>query len=348
MKNWIKAVDTHEKKEISAIAQSISNLQKQKMFPEKFYFPLTLQFELTSHCNVKCKHCYNNSGAYNKQADRMTPEKWIEFAEYLVDKGGIFECILSGGEPLLLGKDLYSIMDILHEDGTQFLLITNGYLLDKETITCLEKYRYRWIQISIDSCTREYHDAFRNRQGSWERAILGAVGVAEAGLPLTIAHSVTKENLKDIDGMCQLAYDIGAGSIILGEVNFSGRMYDNMDLALNNDDKNYLYNKVEENHEKYKGRMVVKRSGIIKNQLVRYQIYPTSGAIIRPNGDIRLDCMAPFVLGNILDDDFSKVWIEKSPECWKNPKVCEYIDSFDSINSNNVYLKNYVDKDIIL
>lgn len=348
MRDWVKFIDAQEKKENEMIAKNISNMQEYNMFPRKFSFPLTLQFELTSHCNVKCKHCYNNSGAYNNGIDRMTPKEWIKFAKYLVDKGGIFECILSGGEPLLLGKELYNIMDVLHMDGTQFLLITNGYLLDKETIKCLEKYRYHWIQVSIDGHTKEYHDAFRNKQGSWERAVSGAIGVAEAGLPLTIAHSVTKDNLKDIDNMCRLAYDMGAGSIIVGEVNFSGRMYDNMNLALDNGDKNYLHEKVEENYKKYEGKMVVRRSGTVKNQLKRYCAYPTNGAIIRPNGDIRLDCMTPFVMGNILDGDFADIWLEKSPNCWKDSRICQYIDSFDDISSDNVYLRNYVDKDIIL
>lgn len=83
-------------------------------------FPLaSLQFELTSHCNMACKHCYNNSGVSNCP-DKMTAEKWIAFAEYLVLKGGVFECLISGGEPLLLGDKLFRIMDILHENGTIF------------------------------------------------------------------------------------------------------------------------------------------------------------------------------------------------------------------------------------
>lgn len=97
-----------------------------------------LQFELTRRCNVFCKHCYNNSGADNIEPDAMTPTKWKEFAKYVVSKGGIFECVISGGEPLLLGDDLFGIMDILHNDGTNFLLITNGYLLSHDKIEKLK------------------------------------------------------------------------------------------------------------------------------------------------------------------------------------------------------------------
>ena len=91
-------------------------LRKKGFYSGNTTYPLSsLHFELTSHCNAFCKHCYNNSGT-NNIIDAMTPEKWIDFSKYIVDKGGVFECLLSGGEPLLLGDKLFDIMNILHED----------------------------------------------------------------------------------------------------------------------------------------------------------------------------------------------------------------------------------------
>lgn len=345
MKDWVKINDAKDRKNLNDVKKSISELQKNKEFPMKFMFPLMLQFELTSHCNVRCRHCYNNSGTYNECKDRMGAEEWIDFAKYLVKRGGIFEAVLSGGEPLLLGDSLFDIMDILHDDGTRFLLITNGFLLDDHIVSRLERYRYKWVQVSIDGCSEKYHDMFRNKKGSWKRAVSGAIKIANAGLPLTIAHSVTGDNLADIDAMCDLAYNIGAGAITLGEVNVSGRAYDNQSLVLNREERNYLYEKVEENFVRYKGKMQVRRSGTIKNQLVRYQAFPMSGAVIRPNGDIRLDCMAPFVIGNVLDSDFEEVWRSKSENCWHMPDVERYIASYEEDDSYNKYIKNYVDKD---
>ena len=95
---------------------NVKKMQSIGLYPKKFDMPILLQFELTHKCNVFCKHCYNNSGTHNTYKDAMTPEKWKQFCHYIVEKGGIFECIISGGEPLLLGNDLFDIMDILHED----------------------------------------------------------------------------------------------------------------------------------------------------------------------------------------------------------------------------------------
>lgn len=60
---------------ISSQRKKIKELQKAGLYPNKFDFPLLLQFELTRRCNVFCKHCYNNSGADNIEPDAMTPTK---------------------------------------------------------------------------------------------------------------------------------------------------------------------------------------------------------------------------------------------------------------------------------
>lgn len=348
MKDKLKIVNNRDRKQIQKEKENLASLQDQGLYPTKFNFPITLQYELTTHCNVKCKHCYNNSGIDNNYKDRMSSEKWIEFSKYIVEHGGIFQCVISGGEPLLLGDDLFKIMDILHDDGTAFLLITNGYLLDEKKVKKLSKYRYKWLQVSIDGSTAEYHDSFRNRKGSWERAVKGAYLVSKEGIPLTIAHTVTPQNLDKVDDMCELAYSLGAGSIILGQVNPSGRSAENMDIVLNHNEKNILLEKIEENIRKYSGKMEVQRSSTVKNQLLRYKDSPNSGAIIRPNGDIRLDCMAPFVIGNVLDNDFCDVWAKKAENCWKNDLVKQYIDAFDDLSDINIEQKNYYDKDIYL
>lgn len=341
----MKKLEFYNKEDLKSIVaqkENIHELQKHGLYPEKFDFPLLLQLELTRKCNVRCKHCYNNSGVPDSYKDEMTPEKWKKFAEYIVARGGIFECVISGGEPLLLDNDLFDIMDIFHNDGTNFLLITNGFLLNEEKVKRLKKYHYKWIQVSIDGSNPEYHDEFRQRKGSWERAVNGALLVSEAGLPLTIAHSVSPQNLKNIDEMCELAYSLGAGNIILGNITLSGRTYDNEYLLLDNAEKEFLFERIEYNSSKYKGKMNITRSMDELLQYERQKEIPCGGLIIRPNGDIRLDCMAPFIFGNVLKDDFATIWKEKCVYCWDNPKIKEYYLN----ECSNV--KNYVDKDIMI
>lgn len=347
-RDYVKINRARDDKMVNDEKERISNLIQNELYPEEFEYPLTLQFELTSRCNVYCKHCYNSSGEDNTIKDRMTPQEWKKFANYLVDKGGIFQAVISGGEPLLLGDDVFEIMDILHNDGTSFLVISNGFLLTQEKVDKFAKYRFKWFQVSIDGVNAEYHDEFRQREGSWERAVNAAYMVSKAGIPLTIAHSVTPGNLKDVVDMCELAYSLGAGSIILGEVNPSGRSANAPELQLSYEEQNHLHAQVVELSSKYSSKMKVERSSSTKNQLKRYMNTPNTGAIIRPNGDIRLDCMTPFIIGNVLDSDFTQLWQEKASTCWKHPKVIEYVEGFEIESDTNETLKNYYHDDILI
>ena len=108
-----------------------------------------------------------------------------------------------------------------------------------------------------------------------------------------------------------------------------------------------LTKKIEENQARYLGRMNVQRSASTRVSVKRYLTSPNSGLIVRPNGDLRLDCMAPFVIGNVLKSDFKTIWDEKGHNCWKHPKVQEYISKFNELDFNEM-ITNYVDSDIYL
>lgn len=323
-------------------------LKRKGFYSASETFPISsLHYELTSHCNAFCKHCYNNSGIDNKCLDAMTPEKWILFSKYLVEKGGVFECLLSGGEPFLLGEKLFEVMDVLHNDGTIFLLMTNGYLLTEQMAKKLKKYQYHWLQISIDGAVAKYHDSFRQMEGSWDRAVRAAFSVSNNGIPLKIAHCVTPYNLKDIDKMCALAHSLGASSIMIGGISFSGRTAENTELLLSNSEKKILYDKIEENRIRYRGSMSVKSTNSVISGLKKHAKRPRSAAVIRPNGDIRIDGMAPFVIGNILKDDFAEIWEDKIDDCWNNIKVQEFISNFDRNDRNNRFI-NYLEDDVYI
>ena len=88
MKDLVKINYFSDKKQALEEAKSLKSLVDSGLYPEYFTMPLTLQFELTSKCNVKCKHCYNSSGENNARQDRMTPERWKDFSHSLVKQGG--------------------------------------------------------------------------------------------------------------------------------------------------------------------------------------------------------------------------------------------------------------------
>ncbi len=346
MKNYLKKYRTLDEKSLKAVKQNIATLQNIGAYPKKFNYPITLQFELTGQCNLKCKHCYNRSGDSDRKT-LMTPEKWCELSRQIVSDGGIFQCIISGGEPLLLGDKLFDIMDILHDDGTSFVVISNAFLLTKEKVRRFAKYRYFWFQISIDGSTAEIHDNFRGVKGSFDRAVNGALEISDAGIPLVIAHTVTPQNINFVEDMINLAYRLGANSIILGEVMFSGRAYENTEIVLNDEQKNLLYSQIEEFSKKYAGRITIQRSAELKISMERYMAEVNGGGIIRPNGDFRLDCMAPFTIGNVLEKSVKEIWLDKGIDAWKSDAVKNFVSAIDE-DKQESNVKNHVDSDFQL
>ncbi len=274
-------------------------------------------------------------------SDVMTPEKWKNLARQIVSDGGIFQCIISGGEPLMLGRHLYEIMDILHDDGTSFIMITNGLLLNKATAKRLSKYRYYRFQISIDGSTAKIHDEFRGVKGSWNKAVIGAMEISNLGIPLVIAHTVTRKNLDDVENMVTLACNLGAGKIMIGEVLPSGRAAFNEDIILKEDEREQLYKKISDLNKKYTSRIVVERSVDIRISLKRYCSQPNRGGIIRPNGDFRMDCMVPFTIGNVNESSIKDIWERKGINAWHDSKVKDFIMSVNSDQkgciANHVY-----------
>lgn len=346
MKDYVKINRAIDAKALEEIKANMELLRKQEMYPEYFNYPITLQFELTGQCNLACKHCYNRSGDADRET-LMTPDNWCDLAHQIVADGGIFQCIISGGEPLLLGERLFDIMDILHDDGTSFVVITNAFLLTPEKVKRFSKYRFYWFQISIDGVNAEVHDAFRGVRGSWERAVKGAIEISNAGIPLVIAHTVTPQNLMQVEDMVELSYRLGASRIILGEVLPSGRAAGNENIILTHEQKNILYAKVQELQLQYRDRIDIKRSAELSFQLKRYCIENNAGGIIRPNGEFRLDCMAPFIIGNVLNTPLKKMWLTHGINAWKSKEVQDFIASIDDEKQVG-YIKNHVDKDILV
>ena len=327
--------------------QKIKTEQEQGLYPKTFSMPVGLQFELTSKCNLYCKHCYNGSGD-NHAKDNMTVADWKKLVDDLIKEGGIFQCIISGGEPLMLGEALYDIMDPLHEDGTGFILITNGMLVNKNTVQKFKKYNFYWIQVSIDDVLDTAHDDFRGKKGSWNKAVNAAYLVAGAGLPLRIAHSITAENLSRLPEMIDLAYKIGASSIVCGSILPSGRAV--LDKALyshQNSFLNKMYSMIEKYQCEYRGKMDILISSDATIDVKIKKEVPNSAVVIRPNGNVRVDCTMPFTVGNVLKDNITHIWRKLGANCWNHELINKYISELDECGFHPTH-RNHNDLDITL
>jgi pyruvate-formate lyase-activating enzyme len=139
-------------------------------------------------CNLACDYCCVRSSP-------ATPRRGLGTG--LIGKiaaqapaAGVSELLLTGGEPFLLWE-LADIVAICTA-ALPTTLLTNGMLLRGRRLDMLRAMpRDRLtLQVSIDSATRDRHDAHRGA-GSWARAVDGVRTAHAEGFTVRVAATLT-------------------------------------------------------------------------------------------------------------------------------------------------------------
>jgi MoaA/NifB/PqqE/SkfB family radical SAM enzyme len=241
-------------------------------------------------------------------------------------------------------------MDVLDDSGIRFILVTNGLLMDERNVKRLSKYDYYWIQVSIDGSRPEIHDKIRGVKGSWKKAVNAAKMISQAGLPLVISHVIQRDNIDYLDEMLRTSYLLGAKRIITGKFTFSGRaILNRKEIDIDYSKIKDVYQLLKTRRNEYEGRMNIMTS-TDPTFYLRYRILePSSVLLIRPNGDVKIDCILPFKIGNVLDEEISSIWDRIGKSAWKNNEIIEYIKSIkEERDMISKHPRPYVDDDVLI
>lgn len=152
-------------------------------------------------CNFRCPHCCADTFRKRKIKNHLSfPE--IKNMSEQIDQLGIFIINLIGGEPLAW-KNLDEIISAIDPKKFHISLTTNGWLLDREKAFELAKLGVDKIGVSIDSGLEAEHDLFRNKQGSYKKAVAALDNAKQAGIRTMISTVVTHQNIRS-DGFKRL------------------------------------------------------------------------------------------------------------------------------------------------
>ena len=130
---------------------------------------------ITTYCNLKCKHCYIERNPYKNEEDFISIEK-IKQALIFVKGTKLNSIYLTGGEPLMHPEFNQILRMCLKISNTTVL--SNGVMINDKKARFLKKIddesQYETIyRISLDSTNELENDALRGR-GSYRKA-LGAI-----------------------------------------------------------------------------------------------------------------------------------------------------------------------------
>ena len=169
--------------------------------------PDAAEVEPITWCNLRCQYCHV-SFMHDHKPDRITAEELVHLSQLR----GKFVQIGAAYEPTL-NKDFHKFVDLFSENGCELGVITNGSLLNEESIESLVKSNLYAIQFSFDAGTKPTYELIR-RLSNFETSI-GNIRrlkqrLREEGKATFINLSVVlmRANIDEIPAMIDLAEDL--------------------------------------------------------------------------------------------------------------------------------------------
>ncbi len=131
--------------------------------------PKSLLWDITTECNLRCKHCYNAKyWSKSMRSRELSTTDALRTIDAACDFG-IRHIHFLGGEPLTR-PDLQYLIDYVKNRALVVSINTNGLLLEPPTVNWIIQAGVDQITISLDGVTAEENDAVRGR-GSFDNVV---------------------------------------------------------------------------------------------------------------------------------------------------------------------------------
>ncbi len=273
--------------------------------------PIQVDLELTQKCNLRCKHCFIDS------QNSSFSKKTFETVKKLGDSKVIaFELI--GGEPFLV-KEIFSIIRYLKERNKIVTIATNGTLITPKLAKKISKNPPLKIFVSLDG-PRKINDFIRGK-GSFDKTIEGIRNLNNEGIIPIISFCVNKFNIGSISSLLEEITDLKIKGIffIFGEPAINGGRFNK--CFFNHLERESVAKKILDLNLPIKYTMHFAPKKI--NALYYGCFFKLTMCEVTPLGDI-LSC--PIIRkkeGNILKEDFGRIWERMQDNLKKNmPEKC--------------------------
>ena len=174
-----------------------------------------LFWETTIKCNLTCAHCRRIESDEAVVSD-MTTEQEIGLIDDLAELGKSQPVmpilVFSGGEPLCR-PDIFELVGHARDAGVTSALATNGTMIDSAIAGRIADCGVARVSISLDGATAAVHDALRQLEGSFERAVAGIGALRAKGVPFQINMTLTKHNAFQLKDVYDLSKSLGAVAV---------------------------------------------------------------------------------------------------------------------------------------
>ncbi|MBN1435168.1 radical SAM protein, partial [Candidatus Fermentibacterales bacterium] len=173
------------------------------------HLPLSGTFEITSRCNLRCRHCYMPRTSPSGESAGL--ELGCSEVRGILDdvaSAGCLWMLLTGGEPLLR-EDFPEIYVHAVRLGMIVSLFTNATLVTRDLARLLGRHPPFIVEVTLYGASEETCRQVTGRSGVLADALRGVRALLEQGVRVGLKSTVMRQNLRDLDGMRGIADELG-------------------------------------------------------------------------------------------------------------------------------------------
>jgi len=263
--------------------------------------PMTVSFEPTTACNLKCPECPSGLRSFSRETGNLKSDFFRRSIDEISAKL-IYLIFYFQGEPFI-NPDFLNMVDYAKKKGIYTITSTNGHFLSKEVCQKIIESKLDRIIISVDGTTQETYEAYR-KGGDLQKVINGTKNLVSAKEKfnsktphIIYQFLVVKPNEHQIQDLYTLANELGVDEVKLKTAQIYN--YKNGNPLIPSIDKYSRYQKKDDN------------TYIIKNELLNHCWKLWHACVITWNGIVVPCCFdkdATHRLGNLQKNKFADIW----------------------------------------
>jgi len=247
----------------NVIKANKKNALKREAFEKKGqHIPVFLISSITNSCNLHCKGCYaraNQMCGDDNSKKMLTEAEWLHVFEQANELGVSF-ILLAGGEPMLRKDVLYAaknFKDII------FPVFTNGTLVNEDYLLFFDMYRNIIPVLSMEGSNSQTDE--RRGDGTYDKLLHTMEGMKLHKLLFGVSVTVTTENLAFVTSDDFLKSLFKSGCRLVFYIEYVPVEQNTKHLALDEKDRIYLENQLENLRENYHTMIFLSFPGDEKN-----------------------------------------------------------------------------------
>jgi radical SAM protein with 4Fe4S-binding SPASM domain len=229
---------------------------------------------------------------------------------------GVFILTFTGGEPTLR-DDLFELLLYAQNKGMVTGLVTNGRkLVDKDYIKALERAGLDFVQVTLESHEANVHDKMTGAKGSWKETVAGIRNAVSSQMYVTTNTTLSKHNARDFLTTIDFLKELDVAAFGCNSLIYSGKgPAVSEEFALSIETLKEILPKARDKANSlglkflwYTPTQYCRLDPVKLGLGVKSCTAAMVNMCVGPNGDV-YPCQSYFEsLGNILKDEWKRIW----------------------------------------